>query len=770
MRRALARVAALAASLTAVASVVLTLPLALWPGAAAAKQAELNVTIELDGMAPRVVTAAGPATLVVSGTVHNGSDRDIKDLEIRVQRGEALSADGDLRAALAGEAVTDTARPRFTDLPGTLAPGGDANFSITVPLRGGGPIDSLQIDEPGVYPLLVNLNGQPDFGGRARLAAVRLLLPVLGLPAQDTLPAVPASPRQAPTPLSILWPIVDEPHRLVTGDQAAIVLRDDELATRLAPGGRLYGLVQAALNAAPAGSPLAASMCVAIDPDLVDTVRLMAELSYQMPDGAGGKGQAAAAQWLRRLQELVTGRCVLALPMADADLVALSRAGLTDLAGRARTDGAQLIRDVLGVSPNTDLAWPAGEVLDERTLTDLASLGSSAVVLDPRGIADPAAAEGEPVVGIATGAPATATQRALLVDALAGRALAGPGPAPAAPTRPDQGSPTVIPSTTPAGGTGPLSTQDGLAALAFHAGTAPAAPGFPTASCGRPAVQRECPGILLAPPRRWSPTPAEAGELLRAAAELISEGQARPRALTELLAGSRPRTAATLSYPAPATEVRADVIATVATVSAQLRDVEAATSRDPRVGYDPARLLDPMRFGLLRGTSTAWRDDPGMAARTVRQSQDRLTELRESVQIVPPGGPYLLAASNSPLLLNLNNPLPVQIDVRITLSQAAGLRTAPIEVTNLPAGSRRQIRVPAEVIRAGQFSVEAQLSTPNGTRLGPRGAASRIQLRSTAYGTVTLFLTGGAAVALVLLAGLRITRRVRAARTPEGTT
>jgi len=646
------------------------------------------------------------------------------------------------------------------DLPDALGPGGSAPFRVDVPLRGGGPLDSLQIGQPGVYPLLVNLNGRPDFGGRARLAAVRLLLPVLGLPAsgpaesglaESGLPAQPPAPAVpgTPAPLTVLWPLVDVPHRLPTADGAPIVLRDDSLAASIAPGGRLYGLVQSALNAGP---QLSAAMCVAVDPDLVDTVRLMAQFGYRLADGSTGTGQQVAADWLGSVRELVVDRCVLALPMADVDLVALSRAGLTDLQGRSRTDGAQLLRDVLAVNPNTELAWPAGELLDERTLTDLASLGVSAVLLREQGLADGTATDGHVVVGLATGAPATASQRGVLIDTLAAEALAGPVPQRQGrqPGQQPAGQVSIPPSTTPSGGTGPLSAQDGLAALAHRAMTGD--------------------GVLLAPPRRWEVGAAEATALLRAAGRLIDDGWARPRGLGDLTGGAPPQLTATLGYPVQAgtAEIARSVTAAIGDIRNQLRDLEAATGRDPRVGYDPARLLDPMRFGLLRGASTAWRGDTGAAARVVRQADDRLAELRESVQILPPGGPYLLAASNSPLLLNLDNPLPVQINVQITLSTVVGLRTGRVDVISLPAGSRRQVRVPAEVTRAGQFSVEAQLATPGGTKLGPRGAASRIQLRSTAYGTVTLVLTGGAAVALVLLAGLRITRRVRAARAPAG--
>jgi len=753
----------------------------------AAAQAELGVRIELTEMSPRLVTADGPGVLTVAGRVSNDGDRTIRQLDVRVQRGEPLGSEDDLLAALSGEATTDAARPRFVDLPDSLGPRGSMPFRVDIPLRGGDELDSLLITELGVYPLLVNLNGRPDFGGRARLASVRLLLPVLGLPATGTAPgAAPGAgsgtapgtapgtgPGTAPgtgpgtaaavlparIPLTVVWPLVDVPHRLppqqlpAADGAPAVVLRDDSLARSLAPQGRLHGLVQSALQWAPPGSPLGSALCVAVDPDLVDTVRLMAEAGYLLADGSQGTGRQAAVDWLRSLRELAAGHCVLALPFADVDLVALSRAGLTDLQGRARTDGAQILREALGVGPATELAWPAGEVLDERTLTDLASLGTGAVLLRRDGLADPASFAGQPVLGLATGAPATASQRGVLVDALLGQALSGT-PNAAQPSQEGQqpgqrpGQVTVPPSTSPAGTGGPLSAQDGLAALAFRATSADPA------------------GVLVAPPRRWAAGVAENAALLGTAARLLADGWAQPRAIGDLTGGAPPLLTGTLNYPgqAGADELATSVTATITGIRNQLRDLEAATRRDPRVGYDPARLLDPIRFTMLRGASSAWRGQADAARWFVQQSDSRLRELRESVEIVPPGGPYLLAASNSPLLLNLNNPLPVQIDVQITLSVVAGLRTGPVDVISLPAGSRRQVRVPAEVIRAGSFSVAAQLATPGGTRLGPRGEPSRIQLRSTAYGTVTLVLTGTAAVALVLLAGLRITRRVRAAR------
>jgi hypothetical protein len=68
------------------------------------------------------------------------------------------------------------------------------------------------------------------------------------------------------------------------------------------------------------------------------------------------------------------------------------------------------------------------------------------------------------------------------------------------------------------------------------------------------------------------------------------------------------------------------------------------------------------------------------------------------------------------------------------------------------------VRVSAEVTRSGTFTVQAAVRTPDGELLGP---PSRLRVRSTAYGTITGWLTAIAGGLLVLLAGRRIWRRVR---------
>ncbi|HEX2300205.1 MAG TPA: DUF6049 family protein, partial [Pseudonocardiaceae bacterium] len=296
---------------------------------------------------------------------------------------------------------------------------------------------------------------------------------------------------------------------------------------------------------------------------------------------------------------------------------------------------------------------------------------------------------------------------------------------------------------------GPLAAQDGLGALVYRAAVDPT-----------PAP------ILLAPPRRWQAHGQEATQLLRTARSLVETGFLVPQELAGLTEQRPPEGTTSVNYPpqADATEVPARVTEDVTQARDVLRDLQVATERDATADLEPAELLDPLRLGLLRAVSSAWGDQPGRAEQVMAAERTRLDELRRSVRIVPPPGPYTLAASDSPLLITVSNELPVGVQVRLTLSETAGLRAGAVGVQLVPARSTRQFVIPAEVSRAGQFSVDARLSTPSGTALGE---PSTLQLRSTAFGTVTVALTAGAGVVLIILVIRGVVRRVRGVRAPE---
>ncbi|MDN5858727.1 MAG: hypothetical protein L0H84_08885, partial [Pseudonocardia sp.] len=375
-----------------VATAVLLLAGLIGPlGRSAAAAAQLDrapdgvVRLDLTDMSPRLVTATGPDTLTITGTLVNTSDRPVEQLVARVQRSNPLATEGAIRDALDANAATDAVTPQFQPIADLLAPGASMPVRLSVPLRGA-PTGGLALEQAGVYEILVNVNGAPAGGQRARVAAVRMLLPVQSLPPlDDTSSGVGSTTAAAGVPFSLLYPISAQPHRLPTVPGQRTLLDDDPLAASFAPGGRLAELVSAIAQVAPANSPVRAATCLAIDPDLVETAAAMrAGYDVRLADGSvrPGTGAEAAARWLDQLGDIARGGCVIALPFADADLVALTRGGLGAVATRAITDGREVLAEVLRITtPLPPVTWPADGAVDEPTLDAIAAAGDRAVVL-----------------------------------------------------------------------------------------------------------------------------------------------------------------------------------------------------------------------------------------------------------------------------------------------------------------------------------------------------------------------------------------------------
>jgi Family of unknown function (DUF6049) len=705
------------AALAAVVVVVLTALLVGGPAEAAPDPGGLRLA--LADVNPRVVTADGPTTLTVTGTLVNDGPDPVTDLEIRLQRGNPLTTEGQIRDALDGEAATDAVAGQFQPLADVLEPGAEVPVRLTVALQGS-PQTGLALNTPGVHELLVNVNGTPEGGARARLAAARMLLPVLGLP------GVVGKTGGDPAPLTVLYPIADVPHRLSTIPGVPTLLDDDSLAASFATTGRLGGLVAALAQRAPLGSPVRAGLCLAVDPDLVETASVMSQ-GYQVAGPGGvttaGTGAAVAAQWLEQLQAVAKGGCVVALPYADADLVALRRGGLADAASRAVVSGRQILSTLLLTPVANDIAWPADGRIDAATLAVVQSAGVRSVLLS----AD--AVTGRVRTGVVplSGSPAAA----LLTDPLLTRAATAPQETPVTP-----GPGAAATAASLAGDGGPLSTQDLIGALDFRAGAS--AP------------------IVLAPPHQWGAEGIGARDLLDAVGTLVTAGDVTPVGLTDALAA--PQAAAVRpDPPVGASEVSGVAIGTLATAAGDLTDLRSAVV-DAGVGITAAQLFAPLDLGLLRGATAAHRDAPAAAEGAARAELGRIDAIRNSIRVLEPPNPYSLGTSDAPLPITIANALPVTVKVRIEIASTSGLRVAPIEVQQIPPLGRRQVSVNAQVTRAGQFTVEAAVRTPAGELLGP---PSRLRVRSTAYGTITGWLTAIAGGLLVLLTARRIWRRVR---------
>lgn len=736
----------------ALVAVIGLLLFTLAPNLTASAETAPPIRLDVTKITPDAVTGGGPPVLTITGSITNTSDQRIVDLETRIQRGSAVSSEQNAAEAVRGDASVTQTAPRFFPITASLAPGQQVPFQVQVPISGGAT--TLQLSEPGVYPLMLSINGEMSSGRLSRLAQAPFLLPVL-----SPLGTPPARPPR-PTPVTMLVPIVDVPRmdREPTPGQPA-VLADDQMSTSLAPGGRLFGLVQAVDDTAPQGSPLGGGLCFAIDPDVVNTASAM-QGGYQVhqPDGSTrpGVGAAAARLWLSKLRSVTQGRCVIALPTADADVVALGHAGLPDLI-KGSMDGADVLRQALRVDPRRDVFWPIDGAVDEPTASTLADLGVSTLLVQPNAISGGSGGPARVILpgqnaGPQNGASTQKSIAASPIDPLLSSAAAGAG----------------LPA-----------VQNTLGALAFRA-----TDGFHD---GKQSV--------IAPARRWNIDGDDLHALLQGMQQLVTSGYLEPTGLPSNApassgtpgqggsttpgpgsgGGSAPGTVSSgaagnagsdrlppvgLTYPAgdASAEIQRPVLREVAAQNYQVGDLFRAMREDPAAAVDPATITTPLRDGLLRATSGVWRGNPQGAQDWLHAGEEAVANIRDGVQVAEFDGQVKLTSSNSPIPLTVTNRLPVTVSIQLHTSNQPGIRTKDLGVLRIPAQGTRQFWLESDVTRVGKFSVDVSARTEGGTQLG---GATRLQLESDANGTITMVMTSIAGLLLIVSAARRIIRRVQ---------
>ena len=137
--------------------------------------------VRIDSITPEVVTTTSEPTVTVTGSILNVGDRPVHDVMVRLEHAAAVTSSAGLRTNLTGNVDQYEPVADFITLAPELLRGQDVPFTLAYPLRSA-ELPSLHIDEPGVYPVMVNVNGTPDYGAPARLDDGRFLLPVLGVP------------------------------------------------------------------------------------------------------------------------------------------------------------------------------------------------------------------------------------------------------------------------------------------------------------------------------------------------------------------------------------------------------------------------------------------------------------------------------------------------------------------------------------------------------------------------------------------------------------
>lgn len=562
-----------------------------------------SAKITIDEITPRVLdgapgavgtgrvavdTEAGVPLVTVSGTITNVGEVPLESVDVRLQRGPRAADAESVRDPLVWSEPSFAVRGEFIRVAESVPPGDSVPYRVSVPARDipGTTAPDLQLTEPGVYPLLVNVNGTPEGASPARLDDARVLLPVLEAPWPATVPGVdddevvapgPAdTPGPTPVPLTMLWPLASAPTRVATvpgaeGPEPVVALTDDTLLREIAEGGRLTGLVRAADDAfdGAGGQDLRRAVCLAVDPDTLGTVSEIADgrsvligdtpvddsrdSSGRASRSSGTRGDdratertappdpgavaADAGRWLDEVRDLADGGCVVTLPGAQAGLEAVGAVGSTELT-RAALDSADSVERILGVTPVPDLLVPASGTLLPGTAEALTEPGSTAVVAAPATRTDTGLVPPPGMVGLA----GTDGGRALTYSATIGSALAATGDTPESPRYSDPDTRYWLTADSPA-----ARMQDARAALlapvvdAIDAGPAPIAPldaaVDPFAAPTPPTDPATGQGILAVPPQVWGIDGDAADSLLETLGAQLAAGRMRALPLAERLAG-----------------------------------------------------------------------------------------------------------------------------------------------------------------------------------------------------------------------------------------
>ncbi len=717
------------------------------------------VQVRIDQVTPDVVTTTSDPVVTVSGMVTNIGDRPVRDVMVRLEHASAVSASPGLRTALDGSTDQYEAAADFLTVSPELQRGQQAGFTLSAPLRSLTK-PSLAVDKPGIFPVLVNVNGTPDYGAPARLDNARFLLPVVGVPPDKADRGAEATPAVAPETtkpvwITMLWPLADRPRLApgVPGGTIPVRLVDDDLANSLATGGRLDTLLSAAELATsrdvdPDGV-VGRALCLAVDPDLVVTVNAMtagyvvsnsADGPAQLPGTPThpGTGQAAATTWLNRLRALAHRTCVAPLPYAQADLDALQRVNDPGLSSTATVSNGEIIDRILDVTSVRGTALLPDGPLTSRTVSLLnANDDTVAVAAGDLSAQDAADADSANVTPRRLSPQVVATP----FDPAVGAALAGAGTNPTIPTYLD---PSLAVRVTHDSAT--ARRQDALGAMLWRSLTTEAAP----------RTQ------ILVPPAVWSLQADDAQFILTALATSIHSGLAVPRPLPAVVADAAARVEPPVppgTYPSDRGKFSDDVTGQIAGQVGRLWRLTSALIPDERTGLTGPQYTAPLREDMLRALSESQPPDTrnGLAQQRLAVVGTTINDFFGSVTIVNPGGSYTLATEHSPLPLALHNGLAVPIRVRLQVNAPPGMAVTDIGEIELPPGYL-PLRVPIEVNFTQRVAIDVALRTPDGTALGE---PVRLSVHSNAYGKVLFAITLTAAAVLVSLAGRRLWHRFR---------
>ena len=538
------------------------------------------------------------------------------------------------------------------------------------------------------------------------------------------LPFWPEKGAAKPLDTAWIWPLIDRPQQ----GACSQTLATNSLAAGLGPAGRLGSLLGAGQRWAERDH-----LTWALDPALLSDVNVMTH-RYKVGGSSECTGakhlpaSSAATDWLSTLRDATAGQPVLLTPYADADVSALTHAGMDRNLRTAYRLSESVARKILpapfgitetgtGDGGTAAIAWPAGGVADASVATSLASNGGIRTLVLTSGELPPVDAPFDNALDATT--TGIGTRMGVLLA--------------------DSGITGVLAA---ASATSPASSQF-AAEQNFLAETA-------MITAEAPYLKRS---LVVAPPRRWNPSAAEANALL----SLTSAAPwLRPVGLSSLAAAAG-HVATRQALPGTRVsraELSAGFLSQVSAV-----DSSAALYKD--LLYQPsASLLDSLDAAVTATTSTAWHG-PGIASGlgALGKLANYLSDAEQKVQIIT-GKKILLAGASGDTPVSVQNLLPLPVQVKVVATVPAGSQLSVGKFDDLllvPPMKTGTVRMPVHSTAIGTTTIQLQLATKNGSPL--TWTAQSLSVQATRYGRALLVLIAAALGVLVLTSVARWVRR-----------
>jgi len=668
-----------------------------------ASQPGRQLSVVIESVSPQWATPGHKVT--VTGIVRNGTTTAQRDLSVQLRSSlYPLSNRTELGLYAAGELPADGPVGLAVSLHRVIPAGGELSWQATL------QPSMVGMTTFGVYPLAAQIvngaTGQAVTDRTGQTVTDRTFLPFW--------PGQSASSRPRPLSIAWIWPLIDHPYQA-----ACPSLFSNALAGRLAANGRLGRLLTAG-----ASYSTAAHLTWALDPALVQNAHTMTT-RYQV-DGFPGcddatslRGSPAAQTWLRQLSHAISGQQVFFTPYGDADVAALSHVGLDTDLKRAFAD-RQIGQHILHLPTAGDIAWPDSGLADSGVLGNLAAYGGmKTVVLDSTVMPPSAPPPNYTPSAQASVASSIGTRlNVLLADHEITQILRSGGSA-----RP---------------GTAFTTQQRFLAETAMIVAESP-------------QLARS---LVVAPPRRWNPTPSLPGALL---SDTVRAPWLKPTSLAALAAVKHP-TGQAPRRPPRNRQVSKEELS--GSYLAQVSSLDKAVSVQGSILVPPAH--DYLGTAVASLESTAWRgDQAGTRQALIRRVARYVAAQGRKVSIID-RGQITLSGSSGKVPISITNRLPgpvqVQLHARVPPDKRLIVESFDNRVS-IPPGKTVTVRVPVHASTVGVTYVTLGLLAPGGHPLP--GTLVRLSVHATRFGTLALVIICAALGVFVLTAFARTVRRGR---------